>query len=427
MPGLSPEFRVIFSEEFRTQILNKGFMFFTTIILVGMLAAIPLTPVIVDLFERDLENAVAETPEESRNRVGYFDLTGQISPVEYENSPVVFSSKDEGISAVRNGDLDSFFVFPPEYLQTGNVEQYWMNSGQNRFELLWGVNQGDRDTISSYLRISLLGGQVDESIIERVVHPGSFQALEVVREGEDLSATSVAAGIGGIIVPMLFGVLLMVAAVTGSGTLLRSVAEEKETRMIELLVTSASPFSILTGKLFAVISAGMIHMAIWVLVGFIAIPEIFDRVPGGGDLNISAQLWMTIAVSFVFGYFLYSVLAMFIGSVMSSAAEGQRQTGMLSLMAGMPLWVSGLVLNVPDSIIAKILTWFPFTAPTMLMVRHGGGSTISAGETSLVLGLVAVTGIVMLWIAARVFRAGILLSGQRITGRNVLNAIRHAE
>jgi ABC-2 type transport system permease protein len=268
---------------------------------------------------------------------------------------------------------------------------------------------------------------LEPDIFARALNPANYQTFDVLDDGTATEAAPVAQVLGEMMVPMLFGVLLMIAVLTGAGSVLRSVAEEKETRMIEMLVTTAAPGSILAGKLLAVVSAGLIHIAVWITVGAFAVPEIFDRIPNGGELTISAGLLATVSVSFVLGYFLFSVLAIFIGSVVSSAAEGQRQTGLLSLLVCLPIWMSGLFLNQPDGTIVEILTYFPFTAPTMLMIRLGVGSEMSAGEVAGILAIVGATGLAMLWVSARVFRAGILLSGQRITGRNVFEALRHAD
>ncbi len=303
-----------------------------------------------------------------------------------------YDTSSEGLQAMESGEIDSFFVLADDYLESGDVDQYAEFKGR------WAFNGDDEWAFRDLLQRELIRGQLDPVVAERYSDPANFRVED---DGTVSELAPLAQTIGEIIIPMPFGMLLLIAAITGSGALLRSVAEEKETRMIEMLVTSASPFSIMTGKLLAVCITGLIHMAVWIAVGVFAIPEIFDRIPNGGELTFSGDLLITVSVSFVLGYFLYSTLAMFIGSVVSSAAEGQRQTGMLSLLAGMPVWLSGLILNMPDGIIARILTWFPFTAPTMLMVRLGGGSEISMSEIAMVLAMVSVTGLVMLWVAAR--------------------------
>ena len=102
--------------------------------------------------------------------------------------------------------------------------------------------------------------------------------------------------------------------------------------------------------------------------------------------------------------------------------------GLLSVLVGLPIWLLGLIINIPDFILLKVLTYVPFTAPTMIMMRVAGGSELSNGEIALALALVALTAAFMIWIAARVFSVGILLSGQSITSpRSLLAAIRGSD
>ena len=128
------------------------------------------------------------------------------------------------------------------------------------------------------------------------------------------------------------------------------------------------------------------------------------------------------------GYSLFSALSMFLGTIVSSVAEGQRLMGLISVLVGLPIWLLGLIINVPDFILLKVLTYVPFTAPTMIMMRVAGGSELSNGEIALALALVALTAAFMIWIAARVFSVGILLSGQSIASpRSLLAAIRGSD
>jgi ABC-2 type transport system permease protein len=87
----------------------------------------------------------------------------------------------------------------------------------------------------------------------------------------------------------------------------------------------------------------------------------------------------------------------------------------------------GLLMSQPDGTIAQILTYFPFTAPTMVMIRLGVGGGMSGGEIAAAMGIMAATSLLLLWVAARLFRAGILLSGQRIRPGNVWRALRYAD
>ncbi|MCY3886781.1 MAG: ABC transporter permease [Chloroflexi bacterium] len=424
MRGPSPELRVIFAEEFRRQIRGFGFAFFTVLIPVLMLIAIPITPVVVDLVEGDDSEGVPVVTGAPLERIGYADPAGVLPVREPQAASRRYGDLAAGIEAVRQGEIDAFFVLPSSYIESGVVEHY-RASGESRGRF-WG-NAAAEFAFRSFLTGELIAGQVEPSILARALHPADYRNFEIGADGAVAEAIPLAQEIGELLVPTLLAALLLIGVLSGSGALMRSVAEEKETRMIEMLVTSAAPLSIMSGKLLALGLAGLIQIAVWIAVATFTMPAIFDRIPNGGDLTISAGLLTTVSLSFVLGYFLFSVLALFIASVVSSSADAQKYTGLLSLLTALPIWLAGLFISQPDGAVAQILSYFPFTAPTTLMVRLGAGSDMSEGEIALALGITAGTALVLLWVASRVFRAGILLSGQRITGRNVWAALWHAQ
>ncbi len=419
----SPELRVIFHEEFRRQIRRGGSIGVTVALSVLMLIAIPLTSFVVDLIEEDSPDQTVDVGENPLATVGYVDPAGALPGPRSQDSPRLYGDRAAGIQAVLQGDIDALFILPADYLESGEVESY-RPPGDDR-TAFWGSPA--EWAFGDFLRAQLVAGQVEPDRLARVLWPADYVTFKIGDDGAVTEEITTTQEVGEFLVPMLFGVLLMIAVLTGSGILLRSVYEEKETRMIELLVTGASPLSIMTGKLLALWSAGLIQIAVWITVGAFAIPAIFDRIPGGQELTISPGLLTTVSLSFVLGYFLFSVLALFMAAVINSQKSANQQTGLLSLLIGLPVWLIGLFMNQPDGAIAEILTWFPFSAPTMLMVRLGAGGDMSGGKIAAVLLMVATTALLLLWIAARVFRAGILLAGQRVTPGNVWTALRYAD
>jgi len=359
-------------------------------------------------------------------RIGYVYPAGVLPGPGLQDAPRRYSDRAEGIQAVRQGEIDTLFVLPADYLESGEVEQY-RASGESDGGLtgqIWGSPAEWH--FRGFLTAELIAGQVEADVLVRALDSAHYLNFQIGDDGTVSEAIPTAQEVGEILVPTLFGVLLVIAVFMGSSTLLTSVAEEKETRMIEMLVTSASPLSIMSGKLLAGGFAGLIQTAVWVTAGAFALPAIFDRIPGGGELTISVGLLALVVVAFVLGYFLYSALALFIASLVPSTQDAQKQTGLLTLGIFLPVWMLGLWMNAPDNILAHVFTYYPFTAPTMIMIRLGIGS-VSGGEIALALGIVAATALLLLWVASRVFRAGILLSGQRIRPRNVMEALRNAD
>lgn len=416
------ELKIIFGEEFRRQLRNKGFLFFTALLVAVMILSIPLAPVVVDWLDDDDGAPAAEVRAEPESgRFGYVDPSGLLAPA--AGGPPRFDSLDDGLAALRDGSLDSIFAVPADYLTSGAVAEYWVrpaNAG------LFVGNWDARGEFHRLVRQALLGGQVPPDVLARVLDPGSFETTEVARSGGVEDAEPLASTIAQLIVPILFGLLLLIAVMSGGGALMRAISEERETRMIELLVTSASPMSIMVGKLGALVLAGLLHIAVWIAVGAFVIPQVIDSALGGGELIISARILAVTIVAFLIGYLLFSVLALFVGTVVSSSAEAQRQMGLVSLFAGLPVWLTGLLINSPDNTFAQILSYFPFTAPTMVMMRLGSGSEMSNGEIAVSLAIAALAGAVLLYISARVFRVAILLAGQSIRPGTVVAAIRQS-
>ena len=430
MPGLPYELGVIFAVEFRRQIRSKGFMFFTVLIVVLLVGAIPITPIVVSLVDSATggDESEVDTRESPSSRYGYVDPAGILpDDLSLEGAPKRYGGKDEGLTAVRSGDIDTLFVLSPDYIESGRIEDYWTTRERGA---VWADNSGAERGFRAFLKRGLTSGLDLPDRVERAFDTGYMEEFDVPGDASGVgeSGAGFAQGLVELGAMMMFAVLLLFAVMMSGVTIIRSVSEEKETRMIELLITSASPMSILSGKLLAVVLAGLAHMAVWVLVGAFAVPAIFDQVPGAGELAISGPSLIIVASCFALGYLLFSSLSMFLGTLANSVEEGQRLTSILSILVGMPVWATGLIVNVPDWPLLKVLTYVPFFAPTLLMVRRGAGSDMTNVEVAAALAVVAVSAVAMTWLAARAFSVGILLSGQRLTNpRNLIAALRRPE
>ncbi len=430
MPGLPYELRVIFAEEFRRQVRNRVFMFFTVLIVVLMVAAVPVTPVVVSLLD---SATVGDEPEPSTReapspRYGYVDTAGILpDDLAVEGAPKRYSGKDEGLNAVRSGEIDTLFVLPADYIDSGRIEDYWTTRERGA---VWADNSEAERGFRAFLKDGLTSGLDLPDRVERAFDTGYMEEFDVPGDtgGVGESDSGLAQGLVELGASMMFAILLIFAIMTGSVAIIRSVSEEKETRMIELLVTSASPLSILSGKLLAVVLAGLAHMSVWVLAGAFTGPAVFDRIPGAGELSISGPSLVIVACCFALGYLLFTSFAMLIGTVVNSVEEGQRLTGILSVLVGLPVWATGLIVNVPDWPLLKALTYVPFFAPTLVMVRRGAGSDMANVEVAAALAVVAVSAAAMTWLAARAFSVGILLAGQSMANpRNLIAALRRPE
>lgn len=135
MRGPSRELRVIFAEEFRQQLRRPGFLFFTVLLAAVMLIAIPGTTLIVNLIEDDSPAGSGVVDEAPLERIGYVDRAGVLPGAGLQDWPRLYNDRAEGIQAVQQGEIDTLFILPAGYLESGKVEEYEpAEAGRN----LWG-------------------------------------------------------------------------------------------------------------------------------------------------------------------------------------------------------------------------------------------------------------------------------------------------
>jgi ABC-2 type transport system permease protein len=134
-----------------------------------------------------------------------------------------------------------------------------------------------------------------------------------------------------------------------------------------------------------------------------------------------------LLVAFYFaGYFVFASLMAAIGAATTTVREASQISAIVMVPAIIPIYASALIIQNPDGGLARVLTFFPLTAPTASMMRVAGGTTATF-EILLGLALTALSGVFLMWLSARVFRAGLLLYGQRMGIGNVLRALRQAD
>ena len=226
------------------------------------------------------------------------------------------------------------------------------------------------------------------------------------------------------LVSYAFAMVMTVAILFGSGLLLESVSDEKENRMVEIILTSVSPLGLMAGKVLAQGALALAQVVLW--VGSLAIigPRIFDQLPEVSDLSIEAGQLVWLLLFFLAGYFVVAVVMAGLGAMTSSYTQSSQLSAMVDRSrSSFPWRIPQFILESPDGALARALSFFPVTAPTTVVMRMGQ-TDLSIAELLASLVVVLLSGVVLLYVSARVFRAGILLYGQRMTLRGVLRALR---
>lgn len=245
------------------------------------------------------------------------------------------------------------------------------------------------------------------------------------REGADYGAAILAA--------YVVVILTFMAILTYGNWVAQSVAEEKSNRVMELLITAATPRQLLTGKVLGSGAAGLTQYAVvaLALVAGLALngPVAAALGVAGGSFFTLPELewWMPVvfAAFFLLGFTLYATLYAAAGSMVSRLEDVQQAVGPLILVSMAGYFVSFTALNDPAADWVATLSLVPFFSPYLIPARMLL-TPVPGSDIVLALALLFVTLVAAIWIAARIYSAGVLLYGQRVGVRTVLRATRVA-
>jgi len=401
--------RIVFAEEFRRQVRSKGWLILTFAVPVILLVLV----IVVPLIKRAVESGDRE-PE----KIGYVDLSGELEVGGTAGkfpALVAYGGRDAGVAALSAEEVDDFFVVPGGYLETGRVE--WLYSGRSVVP-----REGASSLFRAFLREALVAETLEPEMAQRVLDPAAFERQRISREGEVSEGRD---DVGGFVVAFVFGALLLMAIFVGSGTLQQSVSEEKENRLIEVLLTSVSPVSLLAGKVVALGAAGLIQIGVWIASVALLGPRIFAQIPDFGALQLDPLFLATVVLFFLAGYLLFAVAMAGIGAATTSYREANSLSVFVIMPSWVPFWLMQPMITSPDGTLARTLSYIPFTAPLTMMIRMGV-SDVGAVEVVGSLLVVFASSLGLLWVSARVFRAGLLMYGQRMGLRAIWRALRQA-
>lgn len=214
--------------------------------------------------------------------------------------------------------------------------------------------------------------------------------------------------------PSVFVYLLWVAIFAIVQMLLTNIIEEKSNRIIEVLLSSVTPGELMMGKLFGIAAVGLTMVGSWML----ALLGILSW-KAGGATGITSQvlpvlqsynLILMFSVYFLFGYLLYAALILALGSVCNTLKEAQSYMGVITMVMMVPLMTMTFIPKDPNGFLARVLSWIPIYTPFIMMNRAMADPPLFDLIGTLILLLLAT--IAALWMAAKVFRIGILRTGQ---------------
>ncbi len=410
------EILLVAGQELVVNLRRPGYIIMT--LLIPALGLVAL--VLASLFGGEVGGFFESQFAPEQKALGFVDQSGLLTAglPEYADRFIRYPDEASARAALLAGDISSYFVLPSDYLQTGAVAFYGTGGGFSTFVI---ADEGD---LRAFLVDNLLAGKVDQMIQARVVDPTrNLQAVTLDEQGE-VSTESPFSWLSDFVVPYVFSILFVITLFTTSGFLLQSVSEEKEGRIIEMLVSSISPTQLLAGKILGLGTVGLIQVAVWFGAGGVLLGAAVSIFALGG-VSISPTTVLLALLYAGLGYLLYATLMAVAGSMGTTMRESQQIASVFSLAAAIPWMAIGFVFSNPNAPVAVVLSYFPLTAPVMMLIRLGFGEVPTAQIlTSLV--VLAASIAFSLWAGAKVFRVGLLMYGKRPSLKDLGRAFRQA-
>lgn len=396
-------FWLIAKHEYLNTVIRRRFIIITLAVPLGMAALIAFA-------------ILVESMGENNAPVGYVDHSGTLDAARHANLPDAdkyvqvraFPDEQTAHAALERGEIQAFWVLPANYLQTLHTDLYYLESPPS------GSVWSDFD---DFVRINLVAA-MPEATQHRLLE-GPLVTVYDTASNREFSEHSII----NIILPFIATFIFFFATMSAAGYMLGVVAGEKENRTMEVMVTSVTPGQLIGGKTVGLLAAALTQLAIYAVAAIVGLKVAAPYVP---ELQQATVSWDYLAVMLLFFFPAYTLIAavmVAIGAAVTEIQQGQQIAGILNLLFLSPIFLLPLLFTNPGHPALVFLTLFPVTSFLTISLRWGLG-TVPLWQIGLGWSLLVATAGFAMWVATRVFRAGMLRYGQPLTFKLAMAVLR---
>ncbi len=396
--------RIVFKFEF-SRIIHKKSFWISTLAFPLLIAAI----FGLSYFSHQASSTSTQKAAQSKFSIAIEDKSHLINPLIISRyGASIVKNKAQGISEVKSRKIDAFFYYPPNPTKQ-SIKIFAKDVGLVQ-------NYKYSTVASSILKTSL------------AISVGSSEKMQLLQHSPKTTLTTYvgkkqAKGFGRVIVPGIFLIFFYITIVLLGNRMLTSTTEEKENRVIEMILTSIKARSLIIGKFIALTITGVIQ--ILAILTPIVIGYIWFRsklhIPGVNLSQISFAIGPIIVgmVVFMLGYLLFSAILIAIGSAVPTAKEAGSFFGFTIMAMLVPFYALSAIVTSPNQLIVKVLTYFPLTSPVTLLLRNAVGN-LSLYNEVIGIGILFISVIFTARLALRTFNYGILEYSRKVGIKELL-------
>ena len=432
---------IIIGREFNERVRKKSFII-TTLLMPLLMIGLMFAPMLIMKYSRGDEKQIA-----------VIDESGLVAPKLQSGEELVFQTTDLSTEAARKELTDKFGVLyiGSDILTNPNNVKLYVNSSSsltvesNITGQLEEIFEAEK--LKSY-NIENLSQILQE--VKTTVGMQTFRNDESQEEESQAKSSVIATGVGFVLGMILYMFLLIYGSMV-----MQSVIEEKNNRVLEVVVSSISPFRLMLGKILGIASVAVVQVLIWGVlvcgVGALVMPHLIpaemmgsveamragtlDPTAAGVDMEMVQTLATATDFGYVFqifaylllyvigGYLLYSAMFAAVGSAVDNVQDAQQLQTPIMLPIILSIFVMMVVMKDPNSPLVFWCSMIPITSPVVMMARIPCG--IPTWEIVVSLAVLYATFMAMVWLAAKIYRVGIFMYGKKPTFKELYKWIRY--
>ncbi len=311
--------------------------------------------------------------------------------------------------------IDGYLWLTDDAIANHQITWYGREMASLR-ERTWLSGVISRITQEQFLATKGLNGSEAASLLQ----PVKVQTIRIERGREAKGAG------GGRFLEIVVMVMLIYMAVLLYGiSVMRSVLEEKNSRVMEVLLSSATSTQLMTGKILGVGAVGLTQIAVWtIMAGVVALPAMAAQ-PSFSELQLSPLVMVSFGLFFLLGYLLYSTMYATIGAITTTEQEGQQVQFLIVIPLVLSVFMLTPAIRTPDSAAVVWMSMIPFFAPIVMYARIVV-QTPPLWQIALCLAILIATIAGLTLLCARIYRIGVLIYGKRPTLPEIVKWLKYA-
>ena len=366
----------------------------------------------------DSSDATSETEAFELEVEGYVDQSGLLSIIPPDIPPghlLAYADEEQARQALESGDIAAYYVILEDFVETGEIFYVYPDTTPL-------ISDGQDWLMRRALLLNLLDGDIE--LADRVWDPMDLEVTNLAPEPQQDRGPGYQSNLLIRYLPAIMAILFYVFLLTASNILLRNISSEKENQTIEILMLSLTPRQMLAGKIIGLGIASLLQTISWVGSLFTLMNM------GGGTLGLPEEFTLPVSilawglVFFTLGFAIYASLMAGVGALVPKLKEASQASfvAMTPLMIGYIVGLLSPLAEAPHGAIPTVLSLFPLTAPTVMMMRLTVGN-VPLWQLLLSAGLMSVTAYAIVCAVAAMFRAQHLLSGQPFSVKRFFGAL----